>query len=75
MATFLFAGTRAQELCDLIWGDVDLAGARIFVEHSKTPAGQREIDLQPILLSVLTGYSAHSYCGHPEDLVFPTLGL
>lgn len=73
MATFLFAGTRAQELCDLIWRDVDLAGARIFVGRSKTPAGRREIDLQPILLSILAGYRAYSQGGHPEDLVFPTL--
>ena len=73
VATFLFAGTRAQELCDLIWADVDLAGARIFVGRSKTAAGQREIHLQPILLSILTDYRAHARRGHPEDLVFQTL--
>jgi integrase len=73
VGTFLFAGTRAQELCDLVWRDVDPNGARIFVGRSKTAAGQREISLQPILSDILADYKAHSCGGHPEDLVFPTL--
>ncbi len=72
LATFLFAGTRAHELCNLLWRDVDLAGARIFVSRSKTAAGQREIKLQPILFDILAGYRASANRG-PDDLVFPAL--
>lgn len=47
LATLLFAGPRAHELCNLLWRDVDLAGARIFIGRSKTAAGLREIEIQP----------------------------
>jgi integrase len=73
VATFLFAGIRAHELCNLLWRDVDLAGARIFVGRSKTEAGQREIKLQPILFDILVAYKAPANSGHPDDLVFQTL--
>jgi integrase len=72
VATLLFAGTRAHELCNLLWRDIDLAGVRIFVGRSKTPAGQREIKLQPILSDILVSHKALAG-GHPDDLVFPTL--
>ena len=73
VATFLFAGTRAHELCNLLWRDVDFAGARIFVGLSKTAAGQREIKLQPILFDVLAAYKASANRGRPDDFVFPAL--
>lgn len=72
VATFIFAGPRAHELCNLLWRDIDLAGARIFVGRSKTPAGLREIKMRPILRDVLAAYKAIVYRGNPDDAVFPT---
>jgi integrase len=73
VATFLFAGPRAHELCNLLWRDIDLAGARIFVGRSKTAAGLREIKILPILRDILAAYKAIAYRGNPDDLAFPTL--
>lgn len=73
LATFLFAGPRAHELCNLPWRDIDLAGARIFIGRSKTAAGLREIKILPILRDILAAYKAIAYRGDPEDLAFPTL--
>lgn len=73
LATLLFAGPRAHELCDLRWRDVDLAGARIFIGRSKTAAGLREIEIRPILRDVLAAHKAAAYRSGPEDLVFPTM--
>jgi integrase len=73
VATFLFSGPRAHELCNLLWRDIDLAGARIFVGRSKTAAGLREIKIQPILRDILATYKAHAYRGDPDELAFPTL--
>ncbi len=72
VATFIFAGPRAHELCNLLWRDIDLAGARIFVGRSKTPAGLREIKMQPILRDVLAAYKTIVYRGNTDDEVFPT---
>jgi integrase len=73
LATFLFAGPRAHELGNLLWRDVDLAGARIFIGRSKTEAGLREIKILPILRDILAAYKAVVYRGDPDALVFPTL--
>jgi integrase len=73
VATFLFAGPRAHELCNLLWRDIDLAGSRIFVGRSKTTAGLREIEIQPILRDILATYKAIVYRGDPDAPVFPTL--
>lgn len=73
VGTLLFAGLRAHELCNLLWRDVDLAGARIVVGRSKTAAGLREIKIQPILRDILAAYKAHAHRGDPDELVFPTL--
>lgn len=72
IATLIFAGLRAHELCQLLWRDVDLASGRIHVGRSKTQAGLREIDLLPILRDVLATHKAASYRCGPDDLVFPT---
>lgn len=73
IATLVFAGPRAHELCHLQWRDVDLATGRIHVGRSKTQAGLREIPLQPILRDVLATYKAANYRGRPDDLVFPNI--
>jgi integrase len=58
LATFLFADPRAHELCNLLWRDIDLPGARIFIGRSKTAAGLREIKILPILRDILAVYKA-----------------
>jgi integrase-like protein/Mrr restriction endonuclease-like protein len=70
LATLIFAGPRAHELCNLLWRDVDLANGRIFVGRSKTQAGLREIPNLPILRDVLASHKAAMYRGRPDDHVF-----
>lgn len=72
ISTLLFAGPRAEELCNLLWRDVDLANGRIHIGRSKTQAGLREIDLLPVLRDTLATHKANAYRSGPDDLVFPT---
>jgi integrase len=72
IATLVFAGPRAHELCQLLWRDIDLANGRIHVGRSKTQAGLREIPLLPVLRDELAAHKAGSYRAGPDDPVFPT---
>ncbi|ADB50437.1 tyrosine-type recombinase/integrase [Conexibacter woesei] len=72
IATLLFAGLRAHELCQLLWRDIDLTNGRLHVGRSKTQAGLREIDLLPILRGTLAEHRAVSDHTDPNDLAFPT---
>jgi integrase len=72
IATLIFAGPRAHELCSLLWRDVDLANGRIHIGRSKTQAGLREIPLRPILRDELAAHKARAYRAGPDDPVFPT---
>ena len=72
VATLVFAGLRLGELLALRWRDVDLAAGRITVPDSKTDAGVREVELQPVLRDELAGYKAGGPGARPESLVFPT---
>jgi integrase len=72
IATLIFAGPRAHELCHLLWRDVDLANGRIHIGRSKTQAGLREITLLPILRDELAAHKARAYRSGPDDPVFPT---
>ncbi|MGH2940082.1 MAG: tyrosine-type recombinase/integrase [Solirubrobacterales bacterium] len=72
VATLVFAGPRAEELCHLLWRDVDLANGRIFIGRSKTQAGLREIPLEGLLRGTLAAHKARAYKSGPDDLVFPT---
>lgn len=72
IATLIFAGPRAHELCHMLWRDVDLANGRIDIGRSKTQAGLREIRLLPILRDELAAHKARAYRSGPDDLVFPT---
>jgi integrase len=72
IATLIFAGPRAHELCSMLWRDVDLANGRIHIGRSKTQAGLREITLLPILRDELAAHKARAYRSGPDDLVFPT---
>ena len=72
IATLLFAGLRAHELCQLRWRDIDLPGDRLHVTRSKTDAGRRTIDLLPTLRATLQAHRDGSDVTGPDDLVFPT---
>ncbi len=72
IATLIFAGPRAHELCNLLWRDVDLANGRIHIGRSKTQAGLREIPLLPVLRDELAAHKASTYRSGPDDPVFPT---
>lgn len=72
LATLIFAGPRAGELCNLLWRDIDLANGRILVGRSKTQAGLREIHMRPIpiLRNVLAVHKAATYRGDPDAHLF-----
>lgn len=72
VASLIFAGPRAHELCHMLWRDVDLTAGRIFIGRSKTQAGLREIKLMPVLRGILAAHKANAYRFGPDDLVFPT---
>jgi integrase len=71
LTALILAGPRAEELCHLLWRDVDLANGRISVGRSKTQAGLREIPIRPLLHRALVAHKATSKKAGPDDLVFP----
>ncbi|MDP2711959.1 MAG: site-specific integrase [Solirubrobacteraceae bacterium] len=72
VATLLFAGPRAGELCGLRWRDVDLDQRRIHIGRSKTQAGLREITLLPVLHAELTAHKTTTPFSGLDDPVFTT---
>jgi len=72
VATLVLAGLRIGEALSLEWRDVDLAGGRLRVGESKTPAGVREIELLPALRGELAEHKAGARDARPGALVFPT---
>jgi integrase len=72
VATLVFAGPRVHELAYLLWRDLDLANARIYVGRSKTQAGLREISMLPILRDELAAHKARCANTDPDRPVFPT---
>jgi integrase len=58
IATFVFAGLRIEEVCDLRWRDVDLAAGRLNVGKAKTDAGRRYVELLAPLREELATYKA-----------------
>jgi len=71
LTALILAGPRAEELCHLLWRDIDLANERISVGRSKTQAGLREIPIRPLLRDALVAHKATSKKDGPDDLVFP----
>ena len=71
LTALILAGPRAEELCHLLWRDVDLANGRISIGRSKTQAGLREIPIRPLLRDALVAHKAVSKKTGPEDVVFP----
>lgn len=73
VAVLVLAGLRISEACALRWRDVDLATGRLTVRHgSKTAAGQRHIDLLPLLRDELLEHRARVRPDDPEAPVFVT---
>jgi integrase len=72
LATMILAGLRVGELSALRWRDVDLAGGKLRIEDAKTDAGERVIDVSPLLLDELKLHRADSTRTAPTDLVFGT---
>lgn len=71
VATLLFAGPRINELINLRWRDVDLARGTVEFD-SKTDAGERTVDLLPVLRDELADYRARLGDVDPSEYVFPT---
>ena len=72
VATLAFAGLRIGELLALTWRDVDLARGTITVRRSKTDAGERVVDILPVLRDELDGYRSRIGRIDPGGWVFAT---
>jgi integrase len=72
LATMILAGLRVSELCQLRWSAVDLAAAKLRVVDSKTDAGERVVDVIPLLLDELKAHRADARFAEPDALVFGT---
>ena len=70
LATMILSGLRVGERTRLRWRDVDLAASRLRVEDAKTEAGERTVDLWPMLLDELKLHRANSRFDAAHDLVF-----
>jgi integrase len=68
----ILAGLRVGELCALRWHDVDLASGKLRVADAKTDAGERVVDVSPMLLDELKLHRADAVFAGPDDLVFAT---
>jgi integrase len=73
LATMIFAGLRVGELCGLRWADVDLASGKLRISDAKTEAGERVVDVSPMLLDGLKLHRASSRFDQPHDFVFATI--
>lgn len=71
LATLALAGLRIDEALSLRWRDVDLAGGTLRVSRSKTEAGEREVDLLPLLRDELVGLKMRRD-PEPDAYVFET---
>jgi integrase len=71
LATMILAGLRVGELSGLRWRDVDLVAGTLRVQDAKTDAGDRVVDLSPMLRDELMEHAAASDYGS-QDLVFGT---
>ena len=56
LATLVFAGLRIGEALSLRWTDIDLARGTIVVRAAKTQAGERTVNIVPVLADELGDY-------------------
>lgn len=71
LATLALAGLRIDEALSLRWRDVDLAAGTLSVVRSKTDAGERVVDLLPLLRDELLALKARRDPSR-DALVFET---
>jgi integrase len=69
LSTLTFAGLRIGEMLNLRRRDVDLASGRIRVLDSKTDAGERDVNILPVLRDDLSAYMAERELA-PDALLF-----
>jgi integrase len=72
LCVLIFAGLRIGEALALRWRDVDLATGRLTVASSKTDAGERTVDLLPVLANQLAMHGEWARRTGASDLVFAT---
>lgn len=72
LGVLTLAGLRISEACQLRWRSVDLAGARLHIDASKTDAGRRVVDITPMLLDVLKEHRLQTRNTSPGARVFTT---
>jgi integrase len=71
LATAIMAGgLRVSELTHLRWRDLDLREGVLDVAASKTPAGVRQVVLDPELVQLLREHKAATEWTEPRDFVF-----
>lgn len=71
LATAIMAGRlRVSELTHLRWRDLDLREGVLNVSASKTPAGVRQVVLDPELVQLLREHKAGAGWTEPRDFVF-----
>jgi integrase len=71
LATAIMAGgLRVSELTHLRWRDLDLREGVLNVAASKTPAGLRQVALDPELMQLLRKHKAAAEWTEPNDFVF-----
>ena len=66
------AGLRIGEALALVWRDVDLGTATLYVRDAKTPKGVREVHLTPALREELTVWKATTEHAAPAEHVVST---
>lgn len=71
LAVLSLAGLRINEALSLAWRDVRLAEGTLRVRRSKTEAGERDVDLLPLLRDELDALKARRD-PDPDSLVFGT---
>jgi integrase len=71
IALLMLGGPRVSSAGALTGRNQDLANGRIHIEHDKTNAGAREIDMLPLLREILAEHKAANNTG-PDDPIFTT---
>lgn len=72
IATLALGGLRIGECLDLRWRDVQLANGRLVISRSKTAAGERTVDLLPLLRDELATLVATCRGEDLDAFVFAT---
>jgi integrase len=72
IAVMAKSGLRVAEVCALRWRSVDTAHQRLVIEHAKTAAGVREVDLSLDLVEELNVWRADRKPSTVDEFVFAT---